>query len=96
KLSGKLPESVLTDTEIKEEVENIQNLLDKMSLASYESKYFHQEILGYELEDNCYIKNNQIMLSTPSSLNIGKKCELYLIALLVAYSEQRDISAVYY
>ncbi|ABI82620.1 exodeoxyribonuclease V subunit gamma [Francisella tularensis] len=96
KLSGKLPESVLTDTEIKEEVENIQKLLDKMSLASYESKYFHQEILGYELEANCYIKNNQIMLSTPSSLNIGKKFELYLIALLVAYSEQRDISAVYY
>ncbi|MDE4984517.1 hypothetical protein, partial [Francisella tularensis] len=57
KLSGKLPDSVLTDTDIKEEVENIQKLLEKMSLASYDSKYFHQEILGYELEDNCYIKN---------------------------------------
>ncbi|MDE5020938.1 hypothetical protein NAI54_11315, partial [Francisella tularensis subsp. holarctica] len=71
KISGKIEESVINDTEIKEEVENIQKLLDKMILASYESKYFHQEILGYVLEANCYIKNNQIMLSTPSSLYRG-------------------------
>ncbi|MDE4982505.1 hypothetical protein NAI38_11445, partial [Francisella tularensis subsp. holarctica] len=77
KLSGILTLSVLTDTENNEYVVNIQKLLDKMSLAIYESKYFHQEILGYELVANCYIKNNQIMLSTPSSLNIGKKFELY-------------------
>ncbi|MDE4967778.1 hypothetical protein, partial [Francisella tularensis] len=41
-------------------------------------------------------KNNPIMLYTPYSLNIGKKFDLYLIDLLVAYSEQRDIRAVYY
>lgn len=96
KLSGKFPESVLTDTEIDLEVENIKKLLDTVDLASYESKYFHKEILGYELEANCYINDNKIMLFTPSSLSIRKKFELYLTALLVAYSEQRDIFAVYY
>ncbi|ORM38514.1 exodeoxyribonuclease V subunit gamma [Francisella endosymbiont of Ornithodoros moubata] len=96
KLSGKFPESVLTDTEIDLEVENIQKLLGTIDLASYESKYFHKEILGYELEANCYINDNQILLSTPSSLSIRKKFELYLTALLVAYIEQRDIFAVYY
>ena len=96
KLSGKFPESVLTNREIDSEVDNIKKLLDAIDLSSYENRYFYKQILGYELETNCYINNNQIMLSTPSSLSIGKKFELYLIALLVAYTEQRDISAVYY
>ncbi|MEY8766964.1 exodeoxyribonuclease V subunit gamma [Francisella philomiragia] len=96
KLSGKLPESVLTDTEINQELENIQKLLDKANLVNYESKYFHQEILGYELEANCYINNDCVMLSTPSKLGITKKFELYLTAILVAYCEQKDICAIYY
>lgn len=96
KLSGKLPESVLTENEIDKEVENIQKLLDKANLANYESKYFHQEILGYELETSCYINNDCVMLSTPSKLGIIKKFELYLTAILVAYCEQKDICAIYY
>ncbi|AJI54265.1 exodeoxyribonuclease V subunit gamma [Francisella philomiragia] len=96
KLSGKLPESVLTDTEINQELENIQKLLDKANLANYESKYFYQEILGYELEANCYINNDCVMLSTPSKLGITKKFELYLTAILVAYCQQKDICAIYY
>ncbi|QEO57352.1 exodeoxyribonuclease V subunit gamma [Francisella marina] len=96
KLSGKLPESVLTENEINKEVESIQKLLDKANLANYESKYFHQEILGYELEASCYINNDCVMLSTPSKLGIIKKFELYLTAILVAYCEQKDICAIYY
>ncbi|AJI57490.1 exodeoxyribonuclease V, gamma subunit [Francisella philomiragia] len=96
KLSGKLPESVLTENEINKEVENIQKLLDKANLANYESKYFHQEILGYELEASCYINNDCVMLSTLSKLGIIKKFELYLTAILVAYCEQKDICAIYY
>lgn len=96
KLSGKLPESVLTENEINKEVENIQKLLDKASLANYESKYFHQEILGYELEASCYINSDCVMLSTPSKLGITKKFELYLTAILVAYYDQKDICAIYY
>ncbi|AEI35887.1 exodeoxyribonuclease V subunit gamma [Francisella salina] len=95
KLSGKLPESVLTENEIDKEVENIQKLLDKASLANYESKYFHQEIFGYELEANCYIRDNQILLYTTSTFGIKHRFELYLTALLVALSEQQDISATY-
>ncbi|MED7818347.1 MULTISPECIES: exodeoxyribonuclease V subunit gamma [unclassified Francisella] len=95
KLSGKLPESVLTEDEINNEVENIQKLLDKANLANYESKYFHQEILRYELEANCYIKDNQVLLHTISTFSIKYKFELYLTALLVALSEQQDISATY-
>ncbi|GMN89639.1 exodeoxyribonuclease V subunit gamma [Francisella sciaenopsi] len=95
KLSGKLPESVLTENEINNEVENIQKLLDKASLANYESKYFHQEILGYELEASCYIRDNQILLYTTSKLGIKHQFELYLTTLLVALSEQQDISATY-
>ncbi|WP_395167063.1 exodeoxyribonuclease V subunit gamma [Francisella salimarina] len=95
KLSGKLPESVLTENEINKEVENIQKLLDKANLANYESKYFHQEVLGYELEANCHIKNNQVLLYTTSTFGIKHLFELYLTALLVALSEQQDISATY-
>ncbi|MBK2092923.1 exodeoxyribonuclease V subunit gamma [Francisella philomiragia] len=95
KLSGKLPESVLTENEINKEVENIQKLLDKANLANYESKYFHQEILGYELEANCHIKDNQVLLYTTSTFSIKHRFELYLTALLVALSEQQDISATY-
>lgn len=95
KLSGKLPESVLTENEINKEVENIQKLLDKANLANYESKYFHQEILGYELEANCHIKDNQVLLYTSSTFGIKHRFELYLTALLVALSEQQDISATY-
>ncbi|WP_265659096.1 exodeoxyribonuclease V subunit gamma [Francisella philomiragia] len=95
KLSGKLPESVLTENEIDKEVENIQKLLDKANLANYESKYFHQEILGYELEASCYIRDNQVMLYTSSTFGIKHRFELYLTALLVALSEQQDISATY-
>ncbi|QUE30886.1 exodeoxyribonuclease V subunit gamma [Francisella philomiragia] len=94
-LSGKLPESVLTENEINKEVENIQKLLDKANLANYESKYFHQEILGYELEANCHIKDNQVMLHTTSTFGIKHRFELYLTALLVALSEQQDITATY-
>ncbi|MEY8713703.1 exodeoxyribonuclease V subunit gamma [Francisella philomiragia] len=93
KLSGKLPESVLTESEINNEVDNIQKLLDKANLANYESKYFHQEVLGYELEANCHIKDNQILLYTISTFGIKHRFELYLTALLVALSEQQDISA---
>lgn len=95
KLSGKLPESVLTENEINKEVESIQKLLDKANLANYESKYFHQEILGYELEANCHIKDNQVLLYTSSTFGIKHRFELYLTALLVALSEQQDISATY-
>lgn len=95
KLSGKLPESVLTENEINKEVENIQKLLDKANLANYESKYFHQEILGYELEANCHIKDNQVLLYTTSTFGIKHRFELYLTALLVALSEQQDITATY-
>ncbi|MEY8715691.1 exodeoxyribonuclease V subunit gamma [Francisella philomiragia] len=95
KLSGKLPESVLTENEINKEVENIQKLLGKANLANYESKYFHQEILGYELEANCHIKDNQVLLYTTSTFSIKHRFELYLTALLVALSEQQDISATY-
>ncbi|AJI54702.1 exodeoxyribonuclease V, gamma subunit [Francisella philomiragia] len=95
KLSGKLPESVLTENEINKEVENIQKLLDKANLANYESKYFHKEILGYELEANCHIKDNQVLLYTSSTFGIKHRFELYLTALLVALSEQQDISATY-
>ncbi|QWU98849.1 exodeoxyribonuclease V subunit gamma [Francisella salimarina] len=95
KLSGKLPESVLTENEINKEVESIEKLLDKANLANYESKYFHQEILGYELEANCHIKNNQVLLYTTSTFGIKHLFELYLTALLVALSEQQDITATY-
>lgn len=95
KLSGKLPESVLTENEINKEVENIQKLLDKANLVNYESKYFHQEILGYELEANCHIKDNQVLLYTTSTFGIKHRFELYLTALLVALSEQQDISVTY-
>ncbi|WP_432772874.1 exodeoxyribonuclease V subunit gamma [Francisella salimarina] len=95
KLSGKLPESVLTENEIDKEVENIQKLLDKANLVNYESKYFHQEILEYELEASCYIRDNQVMLYTTSTFGIKHRFELYLTALLVALSEQQDISATY-
>ncbi|MBK2268284.1 exodeoxyribonuclease V subunit gamma [Francisella philomiragia] len=95
KLSGKLPESVLTENEINKEVESIQKLLDKANLANYESKYFHQEILGYELEANCHIKDNQVLLYTTSTFGIKHRFELYLTALLVALSEQQDITATY-
>ncbi|MBK2356907.1 exodeoxyribonuclease V subunit gamma [Francisella hispaniensis] len=96
KLSGKLPESVLTDIEIKEQVENIKKLLDTVDLSSYESKYFYKQILGYELEASCYINSDCVMLPTPSKLGITKKFELYLTAILVAYYEQKDIYAIYY
>lgn len=95
KLSGKLPESVLTENEINKEVESIEKLLDKANLANYESKYFHQEVLGYELETNCHIKDNQVLLYTTSTFGIKHRFELYLTALLVALSEQQDISATY-
>ena len=96
KLSGKFPESVLTDYEIDLEVENIQKLLDSLDLASYESKYFQKEILGLELETNCYINDNKVLLYTTSTFSIKHKFELYLTALLVAYSEQKDIYAIYH
>ncbi|APC91169.1 Exodeoxyribonuclease V gamma chain [Francisella sp. MA067296] len=96
KLSGKFPESVLTDTEINLEVENIQKLLGVMSLPDYQRRTFQKNFVGYDLETSCYINDNQILLFTSSSLNIRRKFELYLTALLVAYSEQRDIRAVYY
>ena len=96
KLSGKFPESVLTDYEINLEVENIQKLLDSMDLASYENKYFQKEILGLELETNCYINDNQILIYTTSTFSIKHKFELYLTALLVAYHEQKDIYAIYH
>lgn len=95
KLSGKLPESVLTENEINKEVENIQKLLGKASLANYESKYLHKEILGYELEANYHIKDNQVLLYTTSTFGIKHRFELYLTALLVALSGQQDISATY-
>ncbi|MEY8765714.1 MULTISPECIES: exodeoxyribonuclease V subunit gamma [Francisella] len=95
KLSGKLPESVLTENEINKEVESIQKLLDKANLANYESKYFHQEMLGYELEANCHIKDNQVLLYTTSTFGIKHRFELYLTALLVVLSEQQDITATY-
>ncbi|BCD90369.1 RecBCD enzyme subunit RecC [Francisella halioticida] len=96
KLSGKFPESVLTDGEIDSEVDNIKSLLGEISLEDYQQQNFYQNIAGYELETSCYINNNQILLTTTSSLNITKKLELYLTALLVAYYEQKDISAIYY
>lgn len=96
KLSGKFPDSVLTNDEIELEVENIQKLLDSMDLASYESKYFQKEILGLELETKCYINDNQILLHTTSTFGIKHKFELYLTALLVAYHEQKDIFAIYH
>ncbi|QIW10578.1 exodeoxyribonuclease V subunit gamma [Francisella sp. LA112445] len=96
KLSGKFPDSILTDDEIDLEVENIQKLLDSLDLANYESKYFQKEILGLELETNCYINNNQVLLHTTSTFSIKHKFELYLTALLVAYHEQKDIFAVYH
>ncbi|API87204.1 exodeoxyribonuclease V subunit gamma [Francisella uliginis] len=96
KLSGKFPDSVLTNDEIALEVENIQKLLDSMDLASYESKYFQKEILGLELETNCYINGNQVLLYTTSTFSIKHKFELYLTALLVAYHEQKDIFAIYH
>ncbi|AIT10057.1 exodeoxyribonuclease V subunit gamma [Candidatus Francisella endociliophora] len=96
KLSAKLPESVLTDDGIDSEIENIQKLLGAMNLPSYESKYFQKEILGLELEADCYIRDNQIMLYTTSSFRIKHKFELYLVALLVACEEQKDITAMYH
>lgn len=96
KLSGKFPESVITGDNIDLEVENIEKLLDAMDLASYESKYFQKEIFGLELETNCYINGNQVLLYTTSTFSIKYKFELYLTALLVAYHEQKDIFAIYH
>ena len=96
KLSGKFPESVLTDGEIELEVENIQKLLDAMDLINYQKDTFNEKILNYELETSCYINDNKILLHTTSTFGIKHKFELYLTALLVAYHLQSDISAIYH
>ncbi|MED7788459.1 exodeoxyribonuclease V subunit gamma [Francisella sp. 19X1-34] len=96
KLSGKFPESILTDNQIDLEVENTQKLLGAMDLENYQKVSINESILNYELELNCHINDNNVLLYTTSTFSIKHKFELYLTSLLVACHKQRDIFAVYH
>ncbi|MFC4892019.1 exodeoxyribonuclease V subunit gamma [Pseudofrancisella aestuarii] len=97
KLSGKLPESVLTDDELNTQVQNMQILVESANISDYEKRYFEAKLEGCELSTNCYVKENQIMfITTSNNFGVKHRFEAYLTALLVASTEKRDVSTVYY
>ncbi len=97
KLSGKLPESVLTESALAEQVDNMQKLVESSQIQYQEKKTFKTTINDIELEASCYVENdNQVKLTTVSSFRIKHSLELYLTALIVACDKQQDIEAVYW
>ncbi|APC97861.1 exodeoxyribonuclease V subunit gamma [Francisella frigiditurris] len=97
KLSGKLPESVLTDDELNTQVQNMQILVESANISNYEKRYFEAKLESCELSTNCYVKENQIMfITTSNNFGVKHRFEAYLRALLVAYVEQQDIRAIYH
>lgn len=97
KLSGKLPESVLTDDELNTQVQNMQVLVESANISDYEKRYFEAKLESCELSTNCYVKENQIMfITTSNNFGVKHRFEAYLTALLVAYVEQQDIKATYH
>lgn len=97
KLSGKLPESVLTESELAEQVDNMQKLVESSQIQDQEKKIFKTTVNDIELEASCYVEDdNQIKLTTVSSFRIKHKLELYLTALIVACQTKKDVNATYF
>ncbi|MGQ4005329.1 exodeoxyribonuclease V subunit gamma [Francisellaceae bacterium CB300] len=82
KLSGKLPESMLTDIMCEEEYTKLENLVLDVELSRFIKEHFEVEIDGHKLKDHAYIFENELRLFTISRFGIKQKFELYLTALL--------------
>lgn len=97
KLSGKFPESILTDEELDIEVEKLQRMVEDTQVRDFEKKYFEIDVLGIRLSNNCYVKDEQVLLLYNSTkLEIRHKFELYLSILLVSAIEKKDFSGICY
>ena len=96
KLSGKLPESMLTDMMYNEEYVKLENFVSEMELSRFTKESFDVNIAGHKLSADAYICGNELRLFNISTFKIKHKFELYLTALLAFVDKDVEYEASYY
>ena len=95
-LSGKLPESMLTDIMCDEEYAKLESLVTEAELSRFTKEYFDVNIAGHNLSTDAYICDNELRLFAASSFRIKHKFELYLTALLAFVDKGVEYTVSYY
>ncbi len=97
KLSGKLPDSVLSNEVCDEEFAKLESLIAAAELSSFTKEYFETDLDGLKLKTYAYIQGNELRIFTLSKFSIKHKFELYLTALLAFVDKDSEyVASCYY